>query len=214
MSKTSSKEKKIDYQIFLTYNGIVKKVLYKSRNRNEIMDKYYEYLSISNKVSFKKETISSNGIKKLNSEIILVRSLPKKTEVPKHRIFNKKWKIIKQDNYYIEETFSMYGYSDKKTADEIIKILNSENTSHRELGIVNNKIVVYNGNHFDLIITKCPDDATRLAPYIYLNGGSYKNYFYHGHYKGYDKRDIISLICEETEWKRERVTRKFTDNRK
>ena len=214
-SEIISKEKNIKYKIILLFNGNKRKILLETKDRSFVMEEYSKLLSSSRKVKIKRETISANGIHPLHTEIILIKSIGKKSaEVPEDRLFEENWKIIKRDDYAIEEKYSVYGEDEKLTADEIISHLNKINTSHRELGVCNNKVIVYNETFFDLIVAKCPEDAERLAPYIYENNGKHKKFFYRGVYKGYDKRDIMDIIQEETGWNRLKVSSKYTDGRK
>lgn len=212
-SKTISKERNISYKICIFYNGKMNTVLLETNDRTLVMNKYRELLGASKRVELPKIFISSRGIKPLHSELLLLKTFSKKSVIvntPPERIING-WKVVKREDYNIEETFTVFGVDKKLTAREIIQHLNQVNTPHREIGVLNNKVVVFNESYFDLFVAKCPDDAVRLQPFIYNNGGKHKNFFNRGIYQGYTKTSIIDLIVEETEWSRDRVLKKLTD---
>lgn len=164
------------YSVILTGNGEYKKTLFKSSSRESVFLRFQE-LKTKNKTLFPKKFVTCGKVKEIKYQICVTKMGEEgdtfrylrddygKTYV--ERPING-WTVLDSANYSIEETFWVYGYSNRKnrpTISEIVKKLmigaHKKNTA-KQVIIVRNKLIIYDENQFDFIICKCLEDAQRL----------------------------------------------------
>lgn len=203
------------YQIVLTnHNKFVKKFK-QLKDRNKLIDIYHKELS-DNKVIFPLKYNVLTELVEADYNLLFIKEIKdiENIEIESNRIFidnnGKKWKIVKSEPYQFEETFRLYGFdgrNDRKNTDEIKNFLISKDADNREFGIIGNKIVIFNEDDFDMIITKCPEDARRFGKFLYSYINNPKLFFYRGEYQGGDKPEIIDIIQMHTNWDRTKINR-------
>ncbi len=94
------------------------------------------------------------------------------------------WQIINMEPYKIEEKFKVYGRR-RMTVKEIIGYLILSLDTLTSIGIVNNKLIMYNERHAELILCKNVQDCERLYNAIVkITRKRSKNLLYGGRYEG------------------------------
>lgn len=208
--KEKRKSPNITYQIVLTNRNNRVNTFCKSKDRNKIINEYEKLLTKSRRVKFPVLYSVLEDVVEADYELLMIRNIGEDSEAPEDRIFEGKFKIIKQEPYNIEETFRIYGkcpVNERMNVDELKEYLLGSSIYHREYGILQNKIVIYNEESFDMIITKCPEDGKRLGRFLYQHLNQGKRFFYRGEYYGGDKPEIVDLISERTGWDRKKINR-------
>lgn len=213
--KKKSVAKSVDYYILITNFGKQVKMVKHLKTRGSIISLYDKMLTENNKVKFPVKYVNLKEITESDYELMLVRNYDDEMDVQPSRIMNApmkdlKYRIIRREPYMIEERFKMYGYDsmdERKTIDEIVDILKSKETYNRELGILQNKVLIFNEEEFDMIMTKCRDDGLRLGRQLYNELDNYKDFFYKGEYKGWEKIEILDIIEDFTGWDRRKIKR-------
>lgn len=212
-----AKKKNIGYRIILTLDGKQKKIFLKSRDRDLVLKEFNNLISQNNKNIVLPKIFNNNkGINKCQYELLLLKEMGPESIVDDNRIFNENYKIILRENYFIEETFSVYGFNsrtERKTVHDIVKILTEQiSSSHKEVVIVHNKLIIYNDDFFDMIICKCEYDARRLNSVLFelFNKNKTHKFIFVGLAKLEHMTFLYDLIQEETQWSRSRIRRTTT----
>lgn len=205
-SKTNKKYKRIEYRVCLLHNGVIVKNLLRSKDRTFIIFEFDKLVGKSKKVVFPKKHVNYKKIKPLKSEIVLLKSVGE--DASNDRMFIDGWKWVKKEEFFEEETFKIFGFDGYYNISDLINVLSSRRTSSiREIGVLNNKLIIYNDECFDMAILPCMDDSVRLSKLIYEVMG-FKKFFYKGPYIHGEKPDIVDLIVNETGWSRVKVNRR------
>ena len=93
------------------------------------------------------------------------------------------WEIIHMESYKIEEKFTVYGKR-KMTVKEIIGYIIMSLDTLTSIGLVHNKVIMYNEKRAELVICKNKHDGERLYNKIVdITRGRSKNLLYAGRYK-------------------------------
>ena len=163
------------YRIIITNNGKKKKILYRSDNLIDIKKKYFN-LKDKNKILYPKKTNAYKKIKSVKYEIILMKKydpidlpfidrdkLGRTIEIEDK---NKQWSILHKDEYFYEETFTIFNYPNLRlNTIEIIKNIvmkNHKDLLIKQINYLHNKLLIHQDNNFDIVLCKCPSDAKRL----------------------------------------------------
>lgn len=178
----NKKKNKSKYRVVLIskINGditpIYKKTLYRCSTKENAFIKYHK-IKENNKVFFPKKHINTKQIKTVKY-FICVTKIHEEQDIFRQlrddygKIYTEDkfgdWTILASEEFLIEETFWMYGFnakSNRPTIKEIAKkIFTGAYTKNmiKQVIVVNNKLVVYNENQFDMVLCKNIEDAQRL----------------------------------------------------
>lgn len=137
-----------------------------------------------------------------------------------HVVTSDKWTICDKFPCLEEETFWVYGFSnkkDRKTADWIINELIINKIESKEDSILiylyNNKVIFkYNDEDFEFVICKSISDAIRLYNFIEEQTKKVKQVYMAGATNGRSKRgrETIQMIAQKTGWSIYKVCRRST----
>lgn len=210
-----AKEKKITYRIVLTIDGKQKKNLFTTKNRITCFEEFKKLNDISRRVMFPKEFNNNFGINPCKYQILLLKKLGVDAIKENSEIFGDDWKVVIKEDYNIEETFMMYGYDsryERKNIVDLIKIILKCNKIVTDIIVVNNKIMIYNSDYFNLVVCKCGSDARRLNNILYQLFSTVKGtkLLFLGVANLEHTTYLYDIIEEETGWGRGRIRRTST----
>ncbi len=164
------------YRVILLSNGVYKKTLYRCNTRESAFIHYHK-IKEENNVIFPRKFINNDGIKPIKYQICISK-ITEDTDTFRilrndlGKFYTEKpledWTIITSDNYFIEETFWVYGYDPKKERPTIIEIMNRllinayGKKTVKQVVVIYNKLIIYSDEQFDMVICKNKLDAQRL----------------------------------------------------
>ena len=211
------------YRIIITSNNKKKKMLHKSNDITSIKKKYFK-IKDKNKVLYPKQTSSYLKTKPIKYELILMKkwesddtpfidrdNLGRTIEI---KDINNKWTILHKNEYFYEETFRVFGFSERLNCKDIIKKIlmrKHEGINIKQVNYVKNKLMIHQEGDFDLIICKCPIDAEKLYTILkeFTENSNVKNILFTGGIK-IDKTEIYNMIVKKTGWNKNKVYRTVT----
>ena len=158
------------YRIILTQNGVYKKTLKRCMKKSTVYGTFHNLIKDNNNVMYPKQYINSKGIKFVKYKILVVKNTEENDEFRYQRdelgrlyketpMFDK-WTILTDSDYQIEETFWLYGknhLTERITIHDFLKPLFKyayKKDTIKQLIVVNNKIVIYNEDQFEMLICK------------------------------------------------------------
>jgi hypothetical protein len=216
------------YRVILTINNRYKKTLHRSKTKEASFDNFRRLIDENNNVIFPKQYTNSHGINKIKYKILVVKD---KEDFDENRtlrdglgklyiekpIFDL-WTVLSDSDYEIEETFWMYGRDpvfDRVTIHEILKpmMLHAyKKTTVKQLIVVNNKLVLYNEDQFEMVICKCKKDAQRLHHALAkaCSKNKIKSIIFMGTASKATIPQMYSIILENTDWSIEKIRRTST----
>jgi hypothetical protein len=214
------------YRVVLTMNGKYKKTLHRCKTQGTSYANFNK-LKMENKVFFPKKFVNNNGIIPIEYKILVVKDWE---ESDKPRLVRDKagklvyeeklgdWTILHDSSYDIEETFWVYGYHhihERKTIKDIMKLLmvgirNEKNV--KQVVVVNNKLLIYSEQQFDMVICKNKEDAQRLHHALYKStiGTKLNNLLFMGTANKKMCGDYYEIIHEKTGWDYTKIWRTTT----
>lgn len=164
------------FRVILLVNGKYKKTLYRCKTKETVFINYHK-IKENNKVLYPKKFINANGIKPVKYEIC-VSKVTEDTDTFRTlrddygKLYTEKplgdWTILASDEYFVEETFWVYGLQhrvNRPTISEIIKRLLTGAHSKKmvkQIIVVHNKLIIYNEDQFEMVICKNLEEAQRL----------------------------------------------------
>lgn len=226
--KTKEGDEKGSYLILLVKDKKRYDKLGEYRWKNAAFKAYNEAIEENSKISFPVQTLVSkigNATKKVEYEIIIASLLKKDEETNVTQFRNKEGKyvdtvvmdrkrhcIIAKHDWFIEETFYVYGYHpirDRKTYPFILNniVLNNINSRDdiRSITTHKNRLFINYINDFDFVVCKNCSEAERL--YLTLQKDIPKQYKDYVLFLGeiVQKNSVSRLldrIAEKTGWER------------
>lgn len=214
------------FRVVLLANDKYKKTLHRSKARKMSFIRYHK-LKAENKVLFPKKFVNSHKIIPINYKICVTKITE---DGDRFRILRDKygklytekplgdWTILDSDDYYIEETFWIYGMNNRKlrpTIHEVLKKLltgvnNKKNI--KQIIVVHNKLLIYNEDQFDMVLCKNIEDAQRLHHTLakIVEKQKIKNLMFAGTASSVMISRLYNLIVSKTGWKIEKVWRTTT----
>jgi len=207
-------------------NGKYKKTLHRCKTQGTSYANFNK-LKMENKVFFPKKYVNSNGIIPVEYRIYVVKDFD---ESDKPRLVRNKtgkleyekkfgdWTILHDSSYYIEETFWVYGYNnihDRKTVKDIMGLLViglKDKKYVKQVVVINNKLLIYSEEQFDMVVCKCKKDAQRLHHVLYKASQSneLKNLLFMGTANKKMCSDYYDIIHENTGWNYTKIWRTTT----
>lgn len=116
--------------------------------------------------------------------------------------------IIAKDDWYVPETFHVYGYhpfKDRKDFDFILnKIVlnNATKEGIRRVFTFNNKLIIQYDLDFDFVVCKTPKEAKRLYDALEKYAGSNEYVFFTGTLNRQQSSMMLNKLEEKTGWSR------------
>jgi len=215
------------YRVILTKNGEYKKTLHKSKTRKTSFINFNK-IREENSVLFEKQFINYKGIIPVKYKIYVVKDHEETDELRNVRnrlgkfvvekpIFGI-WTVLNDADYKIEESFWVYGYnplSERKTITDILNMLMTgmyDPRKTKQVVVVNNKLLIYAEDQFDMVICKCKKDAQRLHHTLAKAGSEnkIKNLFFMGTAGKKMCGDYYEIIHEHTGWNYTKIWRTNT----
>ena len=164
------------YRVILIYNGEYKKTLRRCKTRDNAYINFNR-LKNNNKVLFPKKFLNSVKIKPVKYEICVTK-ITEENDVFRTlrdeygKIYVEKplgdWTIVASDEWFVEETFTLYIGEDKKPKVTIVDIMKRlmvgaySKIKIKQVIVVHNKLIIHNEDQFDLVLCKNIEDAQRL----------------------------------------------------
>ena len=126
----------------------------------------------------------------------------------------KRWTILQKDQYYYEETFTVFDQDKRLNCIEIIKLLlmkKHQTIVIKQVNYIENKLLIHQDNDFDVVVCKCPADAKRLYKILndFVEKNKIKNIMFTGIVE-LGKTETYKMIVEKTGWKINKVYRTVT----
>lgn len=189
----------------------VKKVLYKGTSSPTARLEYENTLKESKRVFYPKLVNKcGNEFTDFKREVLFLKEATKRST--RINMFDDKWKIIYRSEYFEEEKFIVYGFdwTNKKTLLEIVEIIKSQKTNNREIGVLNNKVIIHNEDFLDMVTTKTKSEGTRFAKVLYKTLNSKRRFFLRLNYKVHEKTQLFTMLEEETGYSRRFLRKTFS----
>ena len=158
-------------------NGKYKKTLHRSKTSETAYINFHSLKEKNNNVMFPRKFINSNGLKPVKYQICVTKITEEGDTFRLLRddygkLYTEKplgdWTILASDEYFVEETFWVYGLQhrvNRPTISEIIKRLLTGAHSKKmvkQIIVVHNKLIIYNEDQFEMVICKNLEEAQRL----------------------------------------------------
>lgn len=215
------------YRTILVKNDTYKKTLHKCKTRETAFINFNR-INEENNVLFERKFLNYNGLKPVKYKIFVVKDNEEDDElrivrdklgrlVKEEPIFGI-WTILGDAEYKIEETFWVHGYdsrNDRKTIKDIIGLLMLNmgvDKKTKQVVVVHNKLLIYDEEQFDMVITKCKKDAQRL--HHALSKAATDNNIDGLYFMGTARKKMISdyydIIHEQTGWPYTKIWRTTT----
>lgn len=218
----------MEYQIVLTKNRKLRKILYRCRTNETAINKFNEFIK-DNVVHFPQKFVNYRKITPVKYELILIKE---RTPEDKNRMVkngygklveeksgNPKWVIINRVPYNIEETFWVFGHDHLKDRFDIKRIIKElllkdirKKRFTMQIIVVHNKLILQGDDDIEIIFCKNKEDAIRL--HDALLGAANTTRMDKLLFLGVAGEKMISelyiKIQEKTGWKMKRVRRPST----
>lgn len=217
----------MNYSVIIISDGPYTKVLHRSKTR-ETAFIHYHRIKEKNNVLYPRKYVNSNGIKPIRYQIAVTK-IKEDTDVPRvlrddyGKQYTEKllgdWIILEADEYFIEETFWIYGFnaigSERPNISEIVKRLMLgayAKNMVKQIIVVHNKLLIYNENQFDMILCKNLVDAQRLHHTLakIAKKQKIKSLLFMGTAGKVMISDMYDLIHEKTQWPYTKIWRTST----
>jgi hypothetical protein len=219
--------KKAKYRVIILKDGKYLSTILRCQKRSTAFIRYRKFKE-ENKVLFPQKFINNvKGVKPVEFEIVVVKNTEPDDKFRTVRnklgkVYIEKplfgiWTILDKDEYNFEETFWVYGMSNKKgqrpTIKEILKRLTVgayKKEMSKMVCVLYNKLLIYNEEHFDMILCKNKSDAQRLQQEFYKasKANKIKSFIFIGTVRS--KKlivDLYQMIMEKTGWNKKKVQR-------
>jgi hypothetical protein len=215
------------YRVILTMNGKYKKTLHRCKTEGTSYANFNK-IKMENKVFFEKRFVNSNGIIPVKYKIYVVKDWeesdkPRLVRDNAGRLIDEPkfgdWTILHDSSYMIEETFWVYGYNnihDRKTIKDIMSLLVlglKDKNYVKQVVVVNNKLLIYSEEQFDMVICKNKEDAQRLHHTLYkasMSDKKLKNLLFMGTSNKNMLGHYYEIIHEKTGWNYTKIWRTTT----
>lgn len=121
---------------------------------------------------------------------------------------DKSYKIIAHDEWYVEETFNVYGYNPYKDRKDYSFILNEmilkqgEHDDIKRIFHFNHRLIIQNDNDIDIITCKTPKEAERLHDALKKSCEGKQNLFFTGKLRRTRSSWILNEMEKKTGWTR------------
>jgi hypothetical protein len=164
------------FRVILVANGVYKKTLHKSKTRETSFINFHS-IKEKNNVLYPRKFINTNSIKPVKYQICVTKITEEGDTFRLLRddygkTYTEKpigdWTILASDDFEIEEKFWIYGFNPKANRPNITEVVKKlmigaySKKMVKQIIVVYNKLIIYNGDQFDMVICKNTEDAQRL----------------------------------------------------
>ena len=210
-------------------NGKIKykKTLHRCNTVETVWNNYHK-IKASNKVLFPKKSINSNGLKVVRYKIAITK-VREETDIPREirndygKLITEPllgdWVILEKDDFDVEETFWIYGMSNKRgqrpNITEVIKrLVIGAYTKNcvKQIIVVHNKLIIWNESQFDMVVCKNLDEAQRLHHTLakIAKKQKLKSLMFVGTASKVMVSRMYDVILDNTNWPRQKIWRTST----
>jgi hypothetical protein len=215
------------YRIILTKNGEYKQTFHRCMKR-ETSFINFNNIKNENNVFFKRNFINYKGIIPVEYKIYIVKNIedddtPRMVRDRLGKLVEEKpifgiWTVVAEADYDLEESFWVFGYdsrNDRKSVIDIVKILMvglEQPRKTKQIIVINNKLVFYDEDKFDMVICKNKKDAQRLHHALYktANDLGISSLYFMGTANKKILGDYYEIIHEHTNWDYTKIWRTTT----
>lgn len=219
------------YHVILTRNGEHKKTIKSYKTKKNATSVFRSLKKESDRVQFPKKYINYKKIIPIEYKLYVVKDREEGDKDPyirdemgrvrQHEPLYDKYTIINYTPYYIEETFWTHGFdktNERKTVKDIFHLLTDDigpkTNIVRNVIVVHNKLLIYDEDHFEMVICKCKKDAQRLQYELRERTTDKKKYknkiIFLETASGTTVGEMYDLIKEETGWPMKKIRRRRT----
>lgn len=213
-----------NFRIVLLKNGEYQKTIARFSSRNGAFIRFHKMKKENNRVLFPKRFLNSHQIKPVNYEL----AITKPTEpTDKQRVLRDElgrtylepflgdWTIVHSAPYKIEETFQIYGITERHDLTGIMKRISKgahKKDMVRLVIVVVNKLVIYNEDFFELVICKCMEDAQRLHHTLHkaCKRAKIGSFMFMGTANEWSRTRVYDVITRYTGWSYRKIIRGST----
>lgn len=214
------------YRVIITTNGAYSHTLHKCKTKDTAFINYHK-IKANNKILYPKKFINSNGIKPVKYQIC-VSKVTEPTDVFRTlrddygKVYLEPalgdWTILDSDEWFIEETFWVWGLNSKANRpniNEIVKrLMNGAYSKNmvKQIIVVYNKLIIYNEDQFDMVICKNIQDAQRLHHTLFKIAKKHKikSLMFMGTASKVTNSLMYDLIHKKTKWSYIKIRRTST----
>jgi len=218
----------MNYYLMKIADGKLRRVLCTRKQESTIFEHFRREKKKSNRVLFPRRFVNSWGIKPITYGLFVTKDY---VEGDKLRILRDdkgktyvepplsgKYTVLASAPYEMEESFWVYPYdcrNNRLTIHGIIKILMVgayKQKMVKTIIVVNNKLVIYNEDSFEMVICKNYDDAKRLHNVLFkaTKSNKIKSLLFLGTATEVTRVRLNELIHEETGWPYDKIWRTTT----
>lgn len=212
----------MSYRIVLFNNGKKSKVIHKSKNLGALKNKYIALIR-NNEVIIPRKYVVNQKLKSVNYELMLLESKDvSKNEVVvrdmmgkiiRNREVDPGWLALEKTQWKVEETFKVFGRTDRLTCTQIAKELLLPNKVYKQVYCLLNKLIIEDDNdHIEVITCKNRYDAGRLHDAlqdITINFGITSAVFF-GAATPENRSELYPKLMKFTGWSKMRLYRNST----
>lgn len=220
------------YKIILTNHGNEIKRLCSDTTETKITKKFNEMLKENKKTIFPKQFSSINHkLVDADYEIVIIKAKKEGDEEETkikdsygkfitYKSSNSDWIVINRAEYYMEETFWVYGYHPMLQRKDFTWIFENfiekdakDKMKFKTVQVYLNKVLIECGGKFEMVLCKNRKDAIRMHNLMqeWCNKKKYKYVAFMGDLdKSKYKSDWIKRIMELTNWSWQKATRVST----
>jgi hypothetical protein len=164
------------YRVIVVSNGVYSNTLHRSKTRETAFINYHK-LKEANKVLYPRKFVNTNGIKPVKYQICVTK-ITEETDIFRTlrdsygKVYSEPplgdWTILDSDEYFVEETFWVWGLDPKANRPNVTEVIKRLMTGAyaknmvKQVIVVHNKVLIYNEDQFDMVICKNIEDAQRL----------------------------------------------------
>lgn len=207
----------MNFRVVLLSNGKYKKTLYRCGLKKNAYLHFHELKKQNEKVLFPRRFVNTNGIFPVKYEIAITKPTEEGDEFrilrdDLGRLYTEEplqdWTILHSAKFELEEKFWIYGRDPKKNRKNISEIVKrimvgvQSKKNVKQIIVLNNKVVIYNEEFFEMVLCKNPEDAKRLHDTLAKIAHRQKmdNLMFMGHASPVMSGVIVDLIKEKTGW--------------
>jgi len=216
------------YRTILIGNGKYRKTIHRCVKESTAYINYNRIKEENESVIFPKAFVNDKVIKPIKYEIFLVKDIEggdKNRFIRDElgRVYEETpifdlWTVKESSEYFIEETFWIYGHpsrKDRKTFKDVLRLVFTDSedaNSSRQAIVVHNKLVVQNEDRFDMIICKNKLDCQRLHHKLhdYSKDEKIKGIVFMGTCGSANIPTLYDIIHDNTGWPYTKIRRTST----
>lgn len=227
-------KKKLNYKVIITANGKQCNFIGSYETEESAKRKVRELVTDLQNINFPVRYINSGKIHECEYEIVILKKNTENNSEEKtylrdsygmlvpHTVTNtNKWSLIHKEHYEKEETFWVFGFDpfyDRKDFNYVLDEMICKNThsaaTMKQLVVLNNKLLILEGENLELVICKNKADAIRLYNEIEKQVKEIRKVRKYVMFSGFVsklmRKRIVEKIAEKTGWNYTKINRVST----